>query len=230
MINFDALRSILEQTRRKKEGFLDISKLVNGIREVFKGTDYSEVSSYIKEQVKDGFCRYSIGTYLMGYQGYYHPSEIVLFITDNMKRGRLVKRSDRSDYIYEYDRNGDIRHIVMPNCHATTYCLEEGNVQLRITYEDYNNQRNPEILASTIELKDPNGRTLCLIELLWAFKMEFADEVNIEIHDIEQSTCCSIHSGLDLKGGYEIYSIYKVLFQYDEKMKLVDYRRIYSRI
>ena len=140
-----------------------------------------------------------------------------------MKRGRLVKRSDRSDYIYEYDRNGDIRHIVMPNCHATTYCLEEGNVQLRITYEDYNNQRNPEILASTIELKDPNGRTLCFIELQWILNMKIASEVNIEVYDIKQSTCCWINAVADLTGGYKIFEIYNCLLKYDEKMKLIDY-------
>ena len=230
MVNYDALRNILEQTRRQEAENLDISELVSRVRYICKEINYSEISSYIKEQTKDGSCKYSIGTYLMGYQGYYYPSEIEVLMTANMKRGRLVKKSDRSDYIYEYDGNGNIRHIVMPDCHATTYCLEQGDVQFRITYADFNNKENPEVLATTIELKNPKGRTLCLIGLFWSYKMESADEVNIEIHDIEQSICCWIHSGSDLKGGYEMYYIYNILYQYDKKIKIVDYRRVYSII
>lgn len=226
MVNYDALRNILEQTRRQEAENLDISELVSRVRYKCKEINYSEISSYIKEQTKDGSCKYSIGTYLMGHQGYYYPSEFHLLRTTNMKRGRLVKKSDRSDYIYEYDRNGNIKYIVMPDCHATTYCLEQGDVQFRITYEDYNNKEKPEILANTIELKNPNGRTLCLIEVLWILNMETAYGINIEIHNIEQSTCCWIDSGSDLKGGYEIYNIYNYLLKYDEKMKLVDYSRI----
>lgn len=245
IVDYDTIRTILEQTYRQKPETLDITDLVNKFRKVCMETNYSEVSSYIKEQTKGVVCKYSKGTYLTGPQGYYYPSELKLLMVTNMKKGRLVKNGDRSDYIYKYDKDGNIKHILMPDGLITTYCLEQTDVQFRITYADYmyftyanyNTKGGPEIRECTAELKNPNGRTLCLIEIGWMPNMKKAFDVNIEIYDTEQSTGCWIQTTSNLPDpfdpsespeSYQVLEVYNFSLKYDEKMKLVDYRRVYS--
>ncbi len=144
-----------------------IPAIVRFEEEVCDSLEYSALKKAADTQVVQQ--KYSKGTYLTGVCGYYYPSDIRIAVTDNVKRGRLVRENklDASDYIYEYDGDGHLLRILCPNMNVATYRIALGPVVLFIGYHGYLVTEQPTPEHILIASYDDESHLQAMIQDYW---------------------------------------------------------------
>lgn len=202
---------------------LDIVNLANEVREISRNFDYKEIRQAALQKMASAQEKYSKGTKLTGLLGYYYPSQLRLFRTDNMKRGRLVKKAGGSDLIYRYDDGGELFCIEFPNLYSTAYRLEFQGCEVYIAYKDYLHQNSPEILNTVLVKKDCNRQILCIIDAIWSCDMKCIHDFNIDIC-YDKATKYRIISAMEYpEGNFTIFEDKNYTVVCNASLEILDY-------
>lgn len=208
----------------KKE---NIERLVGYIREQSKKVEYDKLKLEADSRVNSKLRKYSKGTELMGGAGYYHPSIITPLITNNIKRGRLVRKAGYYDYEYDYDSEGNLIRIRYVPTAEETYYLENENMKIFITYRNCNYEERREIYQTVFAEYQAGGELLSVVDITWDLKMEDIVAFRLERYG---ELLCNIQSCRVLDILMSVWcergmvTDYMVDLIYDENGKVIDYR------
>lgn len=152
------------------------------------GSVFDEIESHIDLQSR----RYGMSAVLLNYLGYYHPSRIIDFIVDNVKRGRLTRKEPfMPKFVYDYDISGTLVRIKNTELKTDTYVIHADTYRVCVSRE----APTGEIVSVTIILNDDYGRIEKWIQYHWYFKMTKMYQVFMEIYryEDEKAFCTAIH-------------------------------------
>lgn len=221
------MRNVVEYLNGAIESILnhhfDIASLAKEAREISKSFDYAAIRKTALEKMKSAQEKYSKGTRYTGPLGYYYPSQLRLLRTDNMRRGRLVKKDNVRQIIYEYDDQGELFCIVFPDLFLTTYRLAFQNCEAYISYKDYVHQDNPEICNTIFIKKDCDQKILFIIDIAWTLDMTWIGELDIDLY-YDNATKCRLISAIERpEGGFMTYDDQNYSVVCDESLNILAY-------
>ncbi len=102
------------------ENEADVLKLIDRLSVFRDSIDLNGLSRQAEEKICPEKRRYSVGNRTMPPLGCYEPMEAMIACTNNITKGRLVKKADDPAYTYDYDEAGNVVRI----CHL--YSKEDG--------------------------------------------------------------------------------------------------------
>lgn len=176
MININELDYIFELAR--KNSCDCINAIIDFAKRIVNQRDYAKDKSVIDSKVH--LKKYSKGTYLMGACGYYYPSDAIVLIMNNVRRGRVVKESkcDFNKYVYEYDQSGNLLRILYLDTNLATHKLTLYNYDIFITYEKCHT--NPTCQNFIISRRDESGILQFMVDIFWSIWSNSPSVIYIE--------------------------------------------------
>lgn len=205
----------------------NMEQLVCYIRAQSKKVEYDKLKLAADGRVRSELRKYSKGTELMGGAGYYHPSIVTPLITNNIKRGRLVRKAGNYDYEYDYDSEGSLIRIRYVPTAEETYYLENANRKAFITYRNCDYEARREICQTVFAEYRAGGELLSVVDIAWNLKME--DVVAFRLEQYGElafgiQSCRVLDILMSIWCESSMVTDYMVELAYDEKGKVMDYR------
>lgn len=180
-MDFISIRVMLDQLR-KSEG-KSLMSSIEQARAICQCVNYVELRNYVDKESVPALARYSCGLNL-GYLGYYTLSDVRVQITNNVRRGRLVRNpKDNSLYTYEYNKAGTLLRIYEPDVFAITYCCAEKDVKCFVTFDSNTTSEVPSIKNTAFAKYDRDGYPEVILDILWLGKNLTIPSVEIDIYE-----------------------------------------------